>query len=384
MKMFSGVRGCGDGDPRSASLATHEAEHDVNHVRDVMLTRDEVDQHSNAFVACNIAGWSALVATSATRALLEAVTTGATAKEIECALTRHYRRKTPTTLRGSRLPISSVTFIEALDATARLVGHQPPTTFGELLRLLVRLDVVKEHAGRYAVAFPPPAPEETLPLTPEQRSDVLHTRGSWEPGTAGMEMLKDAVRAEGPDFVPPAWMSRVLATDSHDMTEARSPSDGPPSTHRLLDGVAANRALSDQISRHFSEYLDGNPRACPCSAPNTQLGFVASTLTTAIGIEASCARGHLGYSAKLIEFVCSLDSSSEASVELFLQERPAGENVPAGEFYTDYVLWGMAQRSRPASNVIFRRRVLNTGLYRRTDRRPGGQTYHRLPLKSPA
>lgn len=286
------------------------------------------------------------------------------------------------TLRGSRLPISSVTFIEALGATARLVGQQPPTTFGELLWLLIRLDVVTENAGRYAVAFPPPALEETLPLTPEQRSDVLDTRGTWGPDTAGMEMLKDAVRAEGPEFVPPAWMSRVLDTDGHDTAAASIPSDEPPSTHTLLDGVAANRALSDQITRHFPEYLDGNPRECPCGAPNTQLGFVASTLTTAIGIEASCARGHLGYSAKLIEFVCSLHASSEASVELFLQGRPAGENIPAGEFYTDYVLWGMAQRSRPASNVMFRRRVMNTGLYRRTDRRPGGQTYHRLPLKS--
>jgi len=241
--------------------------------------------------------------------------------------------------------------------------------------------VVTEHAGRYSVAFPPPAPEETLPLSPEQRSDVLWFRNV-EPNTGGMSLLEECVRAEGPGFVPPAWMRAVLDIQQNYVPEERTPVYEPPGTAIILSGLDADPALCEQISRLFSTYLREDIRTCPCGASIRHVVREATSNADAILIKASCTDGHVGYMAKDVGDVYDLGSSEEAAVDLFLRGRPDGESVQGRDFYTHYVLWALAQRQRPASNVTFARRAMDSGLYRRTERRPGGRTYHRLTVES--
>jgi hypothetical protein len=201
-----------DGDGGDASRMQHAEEREAglaDSVQERDVEKDDVIRFGHPTVATQVAGWNALVATSALWSLLSAVADGMTKEGIELELTRDFKRKRPMTLRRSRLPRSGAEYAAALAATARIVGQEPPATFGELLLLLVRLGVVTVQAGRYTVAFPPPAPEETLPLTSEQRAKVLQCR-VLEPNTGAVTILEQCVRAEGPGFLPPAWTRTVL------------------------------------------------------------------------------------------------------------------------------------------------------------------------------
>ncbi|WP_437709730.1 DUF6042 family protein [Sorangium sp. So ce448] len=362
--------------PPSVRYATHEEQEDL-----VARTR-ELLRYARPSVAAVVAGWIALVATPTLHSLLHAVESGVTTEGIERELTREFRRKRPMTLRQSRLPRSSAATVETLATIARFVGHDPPTTFGDLLLLLRRLGVVTEHAGQYAVAFPPPAPEETLPLTSKQRSDVLRCRQGWEPGMAGTDMLKACISAEAPGFVPPSWMRAVL--DQPYSPEDCTPSYAyvPPRTCFVIEGYDVDPALCDQIGRLFSTYLTESPRACPCSAAVSKFSRYATSNAGIMLLEAWCTQGHFGYMGRRVADFCPLNSASEACVERFLQGRPDGESIQARDFYTEYVLWSLSQKSRPATNVMFSYRVMASGLYARTNRRPGGRTYHRLPFES--
>jgi hypothetical protein len=356
----------------SGSLANQPK---VDHVRGGSLSRARVVRHSYADVATHVAGWMALMPSSNLRLLLEATAEGTTTEEIERDLTRTLDRKQQISLRESRLPRSGAKNVEAVAATARLVGLDPPKTFGDLLRLLIRLGVVKEQAQRYSVAFPPPAPEETLPLTPEQRSEVLR----WRNWLGGIQHLDEAIHLEGPEFVPPAWMSARLDPTRINRDEDLSSAYRPPGTRIHLEDVVADPALCDIIQGAFSQYFTEDPRECPCGAAIIHVHRMATTNADRILIEASCARGHFGYMGKLVKEVCSLDPSSEASVDLFLLGRPESESVQERTFYADYVVWSLAQRSRPVLGVTFTHRVMSLGLYRRTEARPGGRIYHRVP-----
>ncbi|MFT3764802.1 MAG: DUF6042 family protein [Minicystis sp.] len=363
----------------AASLPTQE-EHEPHEDLDA-ATKNMINRYGHPFVAAQVAGWMVLVATPALHWLLEAVVQGGAPEGIERELTRYLDRKRPMTLGHSRLPRTGAENVEALAATARLVGHEPPMTFGDLLLLLKRLGVVTEQAGRYSVAFPPPAPEEVLPLTPQQRSHVMRFRGEWTPRMNGMETLRDCVRAEGPGFVPPAWMRVVLDQQDDTDPDGDMPEYVPPGSCAIITGVEADPAFCDQLIRGFSAYLSEDPRACRCGASITKVSRYANTSADYVMIEAWCAQGHFGYMAKRVVDFCPLDlAASEASVERFLQGRPEDESIQARDFYTEYVLWGLAQKCRPVSNVMFSARVMASGRYRRTDRRPGGRTYHRLPF----
>jgi Family of unknown function (DUF6042) len=336
-------------------------------------------------VAADIAGWTALLgAGGALLSLLFAVAEGVTSEGIERELTRRFGRKHAMTLGQSLLPRSGAKHIETRAATARLAGYAPPRTFGDLLRVLVRVGVVTEHAGRYAVAFPPPAPEETLLLSPEQRAEVLWFRDVG-PNTGGMSMLEECVRAEGPGFAPPAWMRAVLDIQQNHVPEERTPVYRPPGTAIIIIDLDADPVLCEQISRLFSTYLSEDPRTCPCGASISNVAREATSNADAILIKASCTDGHRGYMGKRVRDLYDLGSAEEAAVDLFLRGRPDGERVQGRDFYTHYVLWALAQRQRPAPNVTFARRVMDSGLYRRTERRPGGRTYHCLTVEnSPA